>query len=117
MQGLGIIAHTDEGQAILGRSALFSQYQITLMALPEHDGPVVGLALNQRFLGWLLLDGTIRPEASEETASLRTLGIVRQQLLTGERLSAAQRVAQHAGINELVVEALPAEKYSRCNRW
>ncbi|EJL1150829.1 cadmium-translocating P-type ATPase [Salmonella enterica] len=110
MQGLGIIAHTDEGLAILGRSALFSQYQITPMALPEHDGPVVGLAVNQRFLGWLLLDDTIRPEASEAMASLRTLGIVRQQLLTGDRLTAAQRVAQYAGINELVVEALPAEK-------
>lgn len=110
IQGLGVIAHTDEGLAILGRSALFSQYQITPIPLPEHDGPVVGLALNQRFLGWLLLDDTIRPEASEAMASLRTLGIVRQQLLTGDRLSAAQRVAQYAGIDELVVEALPAEK-------
>ncbi|MDJ7444056.1 cadmium-translocating P-type ATPase [Salmonella enterica] len=110
IQGLGVIAHTDEGLAILGRSALFSQYQITPIPLPEHDGPVVGLALNQRFLGWLLLDDTIRPEAPEAMASLRTLGIVRQQLLTGDRLSAAQRVAQYAGIDELVVEALPAEK-------
>ncbi|EMF0718701.1 HAD-IC family P-type ATPase [Citrobacter freundii] len=41
---------------------------------------------------------------------VRALGIARQQLLTGDRLSAAQRVAQDAGIDELAVEALPAEK-------
>lgn len=110
VQGLGVMARTDAGLALLGRAALFKQYQITLLPLPEHDGPVVGLALNQRFLGWLLLDDTIRPEASEAMAALRALGIARQQLLTGDRLSAAQRVAQDAGIDELAVEALPAEK-------
>lgn len=110
VQGLGVMARTDAGQALLGRAALFKPYQITPLPLPEHDGPVVGLALNQRFLGWLLLDDTIRPEASEAMAALRALGIARQQLLTGDRLSAAQRVAQDAGIDELAVEALPAEK-------
>ncbi|HHR4726866.1 TPA: heavy metal translocating P-type ATPase [Salmonella enterica] len=110
VQGMGVIADTDEGPAILGRSALFSQYEITPAPLPEHDGPVVGLALNYRFMGWLLLDDIIRPEASDVMSSLRTLGIGRQQLVTGDRLSSALRVAQHAGIDELVVEALPAEK-------
>ncbi len=110
VQGLGVMARTEAGLALLGRAALFKQYQITPLPLPEHDGPVVGLALNQRFLGWLLLDDTIRPEASEAMAALRAFGIARQQLLTGDRLSAAQRVAQDAGIDELAVEALPAEK-------
>lgn len=110
VQGMGVIADTIEGPAILGRSALFSQYEITPAPLPEHDGPVVGLALNYRFMGWLLLDDIVRPEASDVISSLRTLGIVRQQLVTGDRLSSALRVAQYAGIDELVVEALPAEK-------
>ena len=78
--------------------------------VPEHEGPVVGLALDGVFLGWFLLEDTLRPEAPAVMAELQSLGVNRVQLLTGDRLAVAERVAQQAGINELAAEALPAEK-------
>lgn len=110
IQGLGVVATTDDGLALLGRRALFERHHIAVPPQPEHDGPVVGLAQNNVFLGWFLLDDTLRAEAPEVVTALKSLGIGKQQLLTGDRLAVAERVAQEVGIDELAAEALPAEK-------
>ena len=110
IQGVGIVASTDDGVALLGRQALFTRYSVKTSPLPAHEGPVVGLALNGEFLGWFLLDDTLRAEAPAVVEALKSLGIGRVQLLTGDRMSVAERVAQQAGIDELAGEALPAEK-------
>lgn len=116
IQGLGIIATTDAGRALLGRRELFDRYQIDVAPLPDHDGPTVGIAEGSVFLGWLLLDDTIRPEAPEAIEMLQNLGIGRFLLLTGDRLAVAQRVAQRTGIGELAAEVLPAEKLQQVQR-
>lgn len=110
IQGLGVVATTDDGLALLGRRALFERHHVAVPPQPEHDGPVVGLAQNNVFLGWFLLDDTLRAEAPEVVTALKSLGICKQQLLTGDRLAVAERVAQEVGIDELAAEALPAEK-------
>lgn len=116
IQGLGIIATTDAGRALLGRRELFDRYQIDVAPLPDHDGPTVGIAEGGVFLGWLLLDDTTRPEAPEAIEMLQNLGIGRFLLLTGDRLAVAQRVAQRTGIGELAAEVLPAEKLQQVQR-
>lgn len=116
IQGLGIIATTDAGRALLGRRELFDRYQIDVAPLPDHDGPTVGIAEGSVFLGWLLLDDTTRPEAPEAIEMLQNLGIGRFLLLTGDRLAVAQRVAQRTGIGELAAEVLPAEKLQQVQR-
>lgn len=116
IQGLGVVATTAAGRALLGRKEFFDRYRIAVAPLPDHDGPTVGLAEGGVFLGWLLLDDTIRPEAPEAIGMLQNLGIGRFLLLTGDRLAVAQRVAQRTGINELAAEMLPAEKLQQVQR-
>lgn len=110
IQGLGIAATAPSGQLLMGQKALFERHHIAVSPLPAHDGPVVGIADAGVFLGWCLLDDTLRPEAPEAMATLRTLGIDRQLLLTGDRVAAAQRVAQGVGMSEFIADALPGEK-------
>lgn len=62
-QGLGVVAMTAQGEAALGRPELFAQLGITTTTVPDHDGPIAGLALNGAFLAWLLLADTVKPEA------------------------------------------------------
>ncbi|HEX4502530.1 MAG TPA: cation-translocating P-type ATPase [Scandinavium sp.] len=109
-QGLGIVARTDSGIALLGRADLFAEYAITTLPQPDHQGPIVGVAHQGQFLGWLLLADTLRPESPEALQELRQMGIDKQLLLTGDRLAAANSVAQSLGIQEVVAQALPATK-------
>ncbi|WP_460155305.1 cation-translocating P-type ATPase [Pseudomonas sp. S2_H10] len=112
-QGLGVVAMTEQGEAALGRPELFTQLGISTTAVPDHDGPIAGLALNGEFLAWLLLADSVKPEAQFALAELRDLGLGRQLLLTGDRHSVAQTLARDVGISDVEAQALPEDKLNR----
>lgn len=58
-----MVARTAAGEAALGRPELFQQLGIDASEVPEHEGPIAGIALDGRFLGWLLLADSVRAEA------------------------------------------------------
>ncbi|WP_223455209.1 MULTISPECIES: cation-translocating P-type ATPase [unclassified Pseudomonas] len=112
-QGLGVVAMTEQGEAALGRPELFAQLGISTTTVPDHDGPIAGLALNGEFLAWLLLADSVKPEAQFALGELRDLGLGRQLLLTGDRHSVAQTLARDVGISDVEAQALPEDKLNR----
>ena len=109
-QGLGVVAMTEQGEAALGRPELFAQLGIVTSDVPDHDGPIAGLALNGEFLAWLLLADSVKPEAKFALNELRELGLGRQLLLTGDRQSVAHSLARDVGISDVEAQALPEDK-------
>ncbi|QKV61472.1 cadmium-translocating P-type ATPase [Pseudomonas sp. 43A] len=112
-QGLGVVAMTGQGEAALGRPELFAQLGIATTKVPDHDGPIAGLALNGEFLAWLLLADSVKPEARFALSELRELGLGRQLLLTGDRQSVAESLAKEVGLHEVEAQALPEDKLNR----
>ncbi|WP_456020656.1 cation-translocating P-type ATPase [Pseudomonas protegens] len=112
-QGLGVIAMTGQGEAALGRPELFAQLGIATTKVPDHDGPIAGLALNGEFLAWLLLADSVKSEARFALSELRELGLGRQLLLTGDRQSVAESLAKEVGLHEVEAQALPEDKLNR----
>jgi heavy metal translocating P-type ATPase len=112
-QGLGVVAKTEQGEAALGRPELFAQLGIPTTSIPDHDGPIAGLALNGEFLAWLLLADSVKPEARFALSELRELGLGRQLLLTGDRQSVAHTLARDVGLHEVEAQALPEDKLNR----
>lgn len=110
LPGLGIIALFNGEKAALGRPELFARLSIRAADVPEHDGPIAGLSLGGKFLGWMLLSDRLKPEAQAAIADLRSLGFGRQILLTGDREAVARRVAAMVGIEEIISQALPEDK-------
>ncbi|MDZ4021118.1 heavy metal translocating P-type ATPase [Pseudomonas sichuanensis] len=115
-QGFGVLARTADGDAALGRPELFQQLGIAMPAVPAHDGPIAGLALDGHFVAWLLLADNLRAEAAEAMTQLRELGLGRQLLLTGDRQSVADAVAGQTGIGSVVAQALPHDKLHHVNQ-
>ncbi|MGX5727963.1 heavy metal translocating P-type ATPase [Metapseudomonas otitidis] len=114
-QGFGVLAQTDMGLAALGRPELFERLSIQMPDVPNHDGPIAGLALDHKFVAWLLMSDTVRPEAPKALEQLRELGINRQLLLTGDRQSVAETVAAQIGISSVISQALPEDKLTHVN--
>ena len=111
LRGLGVVAETPEGTAVLGRAELLREHVATLQAAPASiDGPCVGLALNGQLLAWFGFADALRAEAAGALAELRELGLVRQTLLTGDRDVVARKVAAEVGIDTVVSQALPHDK-------
>ncbi|WP_420212385.1 heavy metal translocating P-type ATPase [Burkholderia aenigmatica] len=111
LRGLGVVADTPDGTAVLGRPALLADHVDALPPAPDgFDGPLVGLVLGGRLLAWFGFADTLRPDAREALAELRTLGLARQTLLTGDLERVASRVAAETGIETVVAQALPHDK-------
>jgi Cd2+/Zn2+-exporting ATPase len=111
LPGLGLVADTPEGTAVIGRAELLRDYVQALQPAPAViDGPCVGLALNGQLLAWFGFADAVRAESAGALAELRALGLVRQTLLTGDRDTVARKVAALVGIDTIVSQALPHDK-------
>jgi Cd2+/Zn2+-exporting ATPase len=111
LRGLGVLAETPQGVAVLGRFGLLAQYVQALQEpRREIEGPCVGLALNGRLLAWFGFADALRAEAGDALAELRELGLTRQTLLTGDREPVARKLAAQTGIAIVVAQALPHDK-------
>jgi Cd2+/Zn2+-exporting ATPase len=66
--------------------------------------------LDGRLMGAIYLTDEIRPEAAKTISRLRTLGINRVVMLTGDRRRTAELVARAVGCDETFPELLPGQK-------
>jgi P-type E1-E2 ATPase len=79
---------------------------------PGEEGDVaeVWVARGTQFLGRLVLRDQPRVDAREALGDMRSLGIDRLVLLTGDRAAVAHEVGRALGMDEVVAEVLPAQK-------
>ncbi len=108
--GRGVESPHNGDQLRLGKAAWLQACGVDCPEPPQHVGPLTGVALNHKFLGYLLFADPMRGEAPELVADLRSLGITRVGLLTGDRPEAAEVVAAAVGCDFLQASMLPEEK-------
>jgi Zn2+/Cd2+-exporting ATPase len=108
--GLGVLAMVDGRQAMLGRRALLGELGVDVGTEEDADVSQVWVAHGGRSLGCIVLRDQPRREAREALDGMRTLGIHRLVLLTGDRASVANEVGEALGVDEVVAEVLPAQK-------
>ncbi len=122
LAGRGLVARVDGARLLLGRGSwlaaeetgLAPEVRATiddLQSQPEADGlSVVCLVCDGRLIGWIGLADNARPGASAAVDRLRDMGIQRLVLLTGDRASAARRIADQLHFGDYKAEVLPHEK-------
>lgn len=111
--GFGVTGRYEGALAALGRVDLFERLGIPVTPPPAHNGPIAGVSLDGRFLGWLLFFDQLRTSAGPAVADLRALGIEHMVLLTGDRTAVANEVAAEIGIDDVYAEMLPEQKLDR----
>jgi len=108
--GLGVVAIVDGQRAVLGRRALLSELGVDVGSTPDEGVSQVWVALGPQCLGRLVLRDRPRGEARAALAALRSLGVDRMVLLTGDRAAAAREVGTALGMDQVIAEVLPAQK-------
>lgn len=107
--GKGIVAKIDSEIVAVGNSALMDALGIEHEDVSEH-GTLVHTAKNGKYLGYMLISDELRPNMKAAVSELKTLGIKRTHMLTGDLKSAALEMAAKAGISEVKFELLPQDK-------
>lgn len=111
--GFGVTGLHAGAPVAFGRADLFARLGIECGPAPAHDGPLAGVSRGETFLGWVLFADRPRAEAAAALGELRSLGLGRQALLTGDRAAVARRIGRALGIDDIAAEALPEEKMGR----
>ena len=75
-----------------------------------HVGTIIHVAIDGAYAGHIVINDRIKDDSAEAIASLRTLGVRRTVMLTGDRKEVASHVAEQLGLTEYHAELLPADK-------
>ena len=107
--GRGMQLDTQEGRILVGNRALLTEAGIELPRNPAGSRSEVHVSLAGRYLGVILLEDPLRPEAAATINTLRRLGI-KLAMLTGDHAGVATQVAGQLGITELASDLTPEAK-------
>ncbi len=110
--GRGIEAIIDKKRLAVGNLALMSDHRISVP--DSHTSGEVGVsvfvAFGSKYMGCITVSDKEKDGAAEALHALRSAGVRRTVMLTGDRESVAQKVTTELNIEQYLAELLPADK-------
>lgn len=115
LAGMGLEAEVDGETFYVGNGKLMAQ-----VGADWHEchlpGTVVHIARGKEYLGHIVINDQLKPDAPEAIAALKRLGVKQSVLLTGDRQKVAEAVAKELGVDDLRAELLPGQKVEEVER-
>ena len=110
--GAGVVAEVDGKSVAAGNDKLMNQLGVAFQESDE-PGTVVHVSVDGVYAGQILIADRVKPGAAQAIAQLRSAGVRRMVMLTGDHRSVAEKVAKELGIDEYYSELLPADKVTK----
>ena len=76
----------------------------------HHIGTVVHVARDGKFIGHILISDKIKDSSLEAVKQLKSAGVRKTVMLTGDREDAAKAIAEQLGVDDVKAGLLPADK-------
>ncbi len=113
--GNGVTAVIDGDTVLAGNERLMQSAGIEFH--PCHlTGTIIHIAVNGRYEGHIVISDVLKPESAEAISLLKSLGVRKTVMLTGDREEVARSVAGELGLDEYHSGLLPADKVERVER-
>jgi Cd2+/Zn2+-exporting ATPase len=107
--GHGIRATVDGKTVYAGNSKLMDQIGVAWKPC-DHEGTIIHVAVDGQYDGHIVIADEIKPQSKQAVADLKSAGVRKTVMLTGDRQAVADSVAKELGIDEVHAELLPAQK-------
>jgi Cd2+/Zn2+-exporting ATPase len=107
--GFGITAVVEGKQVVAGNDRLLRKTGIKHGRCDE-EGTVVHVAIDGSYAGYIVIGDEIREDAARAVNELKSLGIRRVMMLTGDNADAAKTVASKLGMDSYKAGLLPEGK-------
>ncbi|MGN0739367.1 MAG: heavy metal translocating P-type ATPase [Treponema sp.] len=115
ISGHGISATVDGKKILIGNGKLMSKENIAFKEC-HSTGTIVHIAINGEYAGHIVISDVIKPDSKAALQKLKSIGIKKTVMLTGDAKSVAESVAKEIGIDEFYAELLPQEKVSEVEK-
>lgn len=110
--GHGISIKVDGKEVLVGNDKLMSSNSIDFEK-SEEFGSVVYVAEEGKFLGSIVINDRIKEDAGESLIALKSVGVEKSVMLTGDIKEVADVVANELGIDYAYSELLPQDKVEK----
>lgn len=111
--GKGLSAVVDGIKIYAGNGRLMESLGITGLPDPDPAATVCYVAEEGKFLGTILIRDEVKPEAKKAVAVMKTEGVRRVVMLTGDRKAVGDAVGAEIGADLVLSELLPQDKVAR----
>ena len=109
--GHGVQAKVDGQQVYAGNARLMESIGVKA-AEPAEIGTVVHVARGGQYLGALVISDVIKENSASAMEALKSAGVKRLVMLTGDRKEVAADIAKKVGLTDYRAELLPEDKVS-----
>lgn len=115
LSGLGIKAKIGEQDVLVGNEKLMREKQIEFTKCND-IGTILYVAIDGKYAGYILIADKIKEDSAKAIKDLKKNNIKHTVMLTGDRKSVGENVAQKLGLDRVYTELLPDGKVEKVEK-
>lgn len=112
ISGNGVTAKVDGVSVAAGNAKLMKRLGIEYIDC-HSIGTIIHMAVDGAYAGHIVISDIVKPHAKEAVEALKSAGVQKTVMLTGDARNVAEQVAASLGIDEVYSELLPADKVTK----
>ena len=112
LSGNGVIAKVDGHSVAAGNGKLMDHLHVPYINC-HSVGTIIHMAIDGQYMGHIVISDVVKPHAEEAVRALRSAGVQKTVMLTGDAKKVADQVAATLGIDEVYSELLPGDKVEK----
>ena len=112
ISGNGVIAKVDGVEVAAGNDKLMDRLGIKFVSC-HSVGTIIHMAIDGEYAGHIVIADIVKPNSKEAIRKLKSAGIRKTVMLTGDAQKVGDSVAASLGLDEVYTELLPADKVEK----
>ena len=112
ISGNGVLARVDDMEIAVGNDKLMKHLEIPYKDCHQ-TGTIIHIAVNGEYAGHIVISDLVKPNAKEAVSSLKSAGVEKTVMLTGDIEKVAAQTAASLGIDQVYSGLLPADKVTK----
>ena len=113
ISGHGIVAKVDGRSVAVGNAKLMKLHGAEYKECEGEIGTIIHVSIDGKYAGHIVIADVLKPTAKETVRMLKSIGVKKTVMLTGDARAVAEKVASELGIDEVCSELLPGDKVSK----
>lgn len=115
IHGKGVKAVLDGSTILTGNEKLMEAFQINCEET-EAIGTIVHVAVDNQYLGYAVIEDSIKSTSREVVKKLKELGVDNIVMLTGDRKETAEKISESLHLDMVYSQLLPADKVTHVEK-
>ena len=112
ISGKGVLAKVDGHEVAAGNDKLMERLGIEYIGC-HLVGTIIHVAVDGTYAGHIVISDVLKPHSKEAVRELKTAGVQKTVMLTGDIRRVAEQVAGELGLDAVYSELLPADKVEK----